>query len=179
MDPDSDYIDEYGYSQNPNSDDEGLAWGDDDDDSDSEFDERDFFDEPSEDPFELPEQEFVTGFQQMEHVSRAGQTVGRTRLERSVLQSKESIKELYLAKLSIELDRYFSDNLVATYKQFVQDSVPRYWLKNGPALSAALFMFDRAGQKLEKTLLDSTASESGIDPVSLYRYYRLVVNSKK
>jgi hypothetical protein len=158
------------YDLMHSDDEDGKEYDYDDDDYDKEVDQFDEYD-----PYE-----FMPSYGQLEHVSYGDPALGTTiggkfsKLEK-IMQMQTVPKEtLYINKLKAELNTYFSFDKTNHYAVLVQ-SVPRFWLKNIPAMSATIYMIDKLkGVKLSATKLADYAEQTNTRKEDLFRYYRLL-----
>lgn len=128
--------------------------------------------------------DLVLGYAQREHISYGGGGLGTTiggkmsKIERMIQAQNASPQEMYLNKLKLDLQDYFSIDKSSHYAARIQE-VPRFITKNSLALAATIYMIDGfrgnkpTNPKL-KLALENVSAESGIRKEDLLRYYRLL-----
>ena len=166
-------------------DEEIEAYEDEYDDNDSEksFEEESDYGDFTE---YNPENEFVTGFKQLEHigygdVDAVGLNItGDTKLQKAqkILQYEVVAKDKqYLnLKLRPSLLKVFGDDnqdLVSNYMYNVT-KIPRFEFKNSDALAAALYLLHFNTKGVNASILKTYSEKLLINSADLYRYYKLV-----
>jgi hypothetical protein len=173
-----------GYQQE-NIEEERGEDGRDEEDEQSGYDEE----EAGEDEFnafkEDEEPDLQVGYAQLQHVSFGDPGLGMTirtkggkvsKLEKLLGQHQGDMKEkLYIQKLKAELSNYVSFEVANDFGIITEKYIPRYWLKNIPALAATFYMINQLRkEKLTSKYLESFSETTGVRKEDLYRYYKLV-----
>jgi len=162
-------------NMNGNSDDEDDLFGfNNPDASDDDMD-------PNVDVWDDNEPELVTGYNQLEQLNLGNVELGTAfiggkfaNVERMIANQNLSKEVLYLQKLAIELNKYFSINQIQIYIEDIK-KVPYYWLKNTSAISATLNLLnDLNDLPLTKEQLKEYSIKYDINKEDLLRYYTLL-----
>lgn len=125
-------------------------------------------------------EEFGFSYAQTEHMGYGDPELGTTlggkfsKVEKLVQLQTVSKEKLYLNKLKVDLNVFFSFELTNHYSAVTQE-VPRYWLKNPRAIASTFYMINSLhGAKLTPEILADYSAQTNIRREDLLRYYRLL-----